>query len=145
MQCSPGFYPNVDNRICMPCSANCLVCSTALTCTSCAGGFTPYNGYCIIAGDPCAPGQFRSNAGCVSSCPYGTFGQDGYCIRRCGAGLYYWNGGCYETCPANLRTQDGCVVVCPTGFTPQNNVCVLSSPQQICNSGQFYNTLTRLC
>lgn len=142
--CDPGFYPDQQTRVCLPCSANCASCSGPSVCTFCTSGTTLNNGVCVTSSLNCPSGQFKYNDICVNSCPAGAFNREGYCVRQCATNLYYWQGGCYEICPTNLRTADACALVCPIGFVKKDLVCVPISNQQ-CAPSQYFNSVIGIC
>lgn len=73
--CDSGFYPNNQNRVCLPCSSGCAICTESSTCNSCLSGYSVSNGVCVISSFNCPTGQVRLNDNCVSSCPAGTFNR----------------------------------------------------------------------
>ena len=139
--CSPGYYPNLVNRVCEACSSGCFSCLSASYCISCNTGFELKDNECVLS-ESCGDGSYKYQSQCLPSCPLGTFARNGFCLRECPAGTKKYQFGCYDTC-LTLSTPDACVSSCPIGFTRDGNDCVLNT--QACPLGQYFNALSNQC
>ena len=121
--CPQGTYPVTVNSssTCMLCTQNCLVCSSAASCSKC-------NNVTVL---------FSSNGTvqCLSYCPLGYFNASGVCTlcpsncSSCVFSVTYGEPSC-QTCVIGTYLLDGeCLSVCPPGYYE-----IMSGSEGVCDS-----------
>ncbi len=140
LNCSDSEY--VKGNECLPCSgalSNCLTCSGANTCTTCANGYTLKNGQCV--GIDCAAGSYLNTSKNPASCdscssPCATCSGSATSCSSCVSG-YKLSG---STCVQKSCTEMGYLNECPAGYinypvTIGSNTCATcKKPGDYCAS-----------
>ncbi len=142
--CTPGFYEEVDNNICMPCKSGCLTCieselTNCLTCTNATSIYYKHLG-ANTCGLTCPNGQFISAAIpniCQMCSPECTL-----CIDNAKKCLNL------TSCTSNfffLSTNSSCLTICPdryyaNGFNQQCTLC--DNGCSTCSAAGTLNCLT---
>ena len=157
--CPTGTFPKSSaNRECSACRANCAVCSSYSTCTTCASGFSLINGYCSTS---CPSGQYKSGTSCFScpamcrTCTSATTCTS--CNSTSGVTYYLMSNTassqtlCYASCPSMyypdssgwcLKCMASCTACssannctgCRLGYTLTNGICKNTTHTTPCTS-----------
>ncbi|KAF0041091.1 hypothetical protein F2P81_006989 [Scophthalmus maximus] len=164
--CPRRAYPDRGHYACLPCIANCELCTDGNICAKCLEHYKLQNGVCQMAS--CHIGQVQDpDTGecidCEMGCKACSTGDpemcnscvEGYvlfrhqCRRHCPRSTYEdWGRGLCLSCPApctDCRSDTRCLV-CQPGyflhgyFLDQDSSCVVQCP-----SGSYANSATQLC
>ncbi|XP_063337181.1 proprotein convertase subtilisin/kexin type 5 isoform X2 [Pelmatolapia mariae] len=147
--CPRGFYPDRGHYACLPCIANCELCTDGNICAKCRGHYKLHNGVCQTA--LCGIGQVQDpdtgecidcEIGCktcytdpeiCSSCVEGYFLFRHQCRRHCPQSTYEDRSRrvCLS-CPApceDCRNNTHCFA-CQAGYFLNEGQCIKQCPQQ---------------
>lgn len=148
--CPRGFYPDRGHYACLPCMANCELCTDGSMCAKCREHYKLQNGVCQTAS--CAVGQVQDpdtgecidcEMGCktcstedpeiCNSCAEGYFLFRHQCRRHCPQSTYEdWGRGLCLPCPApctDCRGNARCLA-CQPGYFLNGGDCLKQCPQQ---------------
>ncbi|XP_034443349.1 proprotein convertase subtilisin/kexin type 5 [Hippoglossus hippoglossus] len=148
--CPRGLYPDRGHYACLPCIANCELCTDGNICAKCREHYKLQNGVCQTAS--CSTGQVQDpdtgecidcEMGCkacstgdpeiCSSCLEGYFLFRHQCRRHCPQSTYEdWGRGVCLSCPAlctDCRSDTRCLA-CQPGYFLNGGECIKQCPQQ---------------
>lgn len=109
-ECPKGFYPDNENKICLPCNNRCSTCNGPDLCEECKPEFDNLDGKCI---NKCKEGEFRKNDTC-ESCG----------IDNCSACILLDGKTSCVDCKDKIPFNGDCVEGCPNGFFEQDRKCL---------------------
>ena len=163
-ECPPGYYPDDEYRICLSCSVNCNLCSSAhpSVCMGCDQNYTLINGSCSPL---CPVGSFYSHESdsyclpchyscytCIgrydracTSCKSGLFLMDGVCINpvtECGDRMYKDTYNSCKPCPLGCLkciSHDNCFQ-CTKESHSSDHMCSMDCP-----GGFFFRKSSHRC
>ncbi|XP_028305853.1 proprotein convertase subtilisin/kexin type 5 [Gouania willdenowi] len=148
--CPRGLYPDRGHYACLPCIANCELCTDGNICAKCREHYKMQNGVCVAAS--CGTGQVQDldtgecidcEVGCktcstddsdvCNSCVEGYFLFIHQCRRHCPQSTYEdWDRGVCVSCPApceDCRTNTECLA-CRPGYFLNGGQCMKECPKQ---------------
>jgi hypothetical protein len=133
-QCKTGYYWNVTTKACAPCHTGCLYCSVSDRCMTCDKGYysdsLSYCRACIANCDVCP------DAGNCTTCKTKFYYDNSTTTKKC------------TDCDNNCATCAGAGSKnCTTCVTNASWVSPATSGPAACqcNSGQIYNSTTKVC
>jgi proprotein convertase subtilisin/kexin type 5 len=133
LSCPNGYY--ASSNICLPCTVNCLSCTSSSQCQYC---FIPYALYTVNA----------TTSTCNLICPNGTITTidtvsfkyvcescGGFC-QTCQTSITY----CLSCISGYILNNNTCVSTCPVGTWQIAGICKICSPAcQACSASNPYN------
>ncbi|XP_029289217.1 proprotein convertase subtilisin/kexin type 5-like [Cottoperca gobio] len=148
--CPRGLYPDRGHYACLPCIANCELCTDGNICAKCREHYKLQNGVCQTAS--CNTGQVQDpdtgecidcEMGCktcstedpeiCNSCVEGYFLFRHQCRRHCPQSTYEdWGSGVCLSCPApctDCRSNTRCLA-CQPGYFLNGGDCIKQCPPQ---------------
>ena len=159
--CPSATYLSITSNLCITCGNNCLVCTSATTCTTCNNSTSLYLGYCIST----CPAGYTSVSNVCTACQTGckicsdlntctncnsglTNDNNGTCSYSnnitCSAGYYPNTLGncsqCYPTCKTCSGNSVSDCLTCYSGATFSNGICTTN-----CNTDSYYSTSAGSC
>lgn len=149
-RCPDGAYgfTSAGTNICLPCTNNCLTCTTSTYCLTCST-----RTYLDISTHTCVPycplGSYltpdRACIVCPSNCSRCTYGTTGVVCTECVAGYQIRDGGhCVSACMSGFISVAGrchkCVGNCLTCLSLAYNGCSTCLPAHYLLGGVCYAT-----
>ncbi|KAJ8248760.1 hypothetical protein GJAV_G00227440 [Gymnothorax javanicus] len=117
LHCPRGFYPRRGQYACLPCMANCELCTDANICAKCAGNYRLQQGLCQRA--DCGEGQVADPErgeciNCAAGCKTCSSDDPELC-GSCAAGYFLHRQQCRRHCPQKTYADgdSGSCVSCP--------------------------------
>ncbi|KAA8592193.1 hypothetical protein FQN60_017648 [Etheostoma spectabile] len=140
--CPEGFFHS-SRRLCEPCPADCIICSSADHCLHCSPGHKLRNGQCVAL--ECSSGEvadaenedcFPCDEGC-EQCEHKDSGgqtQETVCLK-CEDGYYQLGTDCHQSCPDQTYSENNTMICAPC----EDKQCVICDQTQCywCEEG-FY-------
>uniref|UniRef100_A0AAZ1XTH8 TNFR-Cys domain-containing protein n=1 Tax=Oreochromis aureus TaxID=47969 RepID=A0AAZ1XTH8_OREAU len=140
--CPRGFYPDRGHYACLPCIANCELCTDGNICAKCRGHYKLHNGVCQTA--LCSIGQVQDpDTGECIDCEIGCktcYTEDPEICSSCVEGYFLFRHQCRRHCPQSTyedRSRRVCLS-CPAPCEDcrNNTHCFACQPGYFLNEGQ---------
>lgn len=124
---------------CSRCIPNCLSCSSALTCSTCASGYGLTNSgcspYCLNTTLISSTTNNTCNHTCFSNCSI-CFGPNANQCLLCGSGLLLQSGVCTSVCSGSTFASGTQCILCPL----ECQTCSSLKNCLTCNNGYYYDS-----
>nr|XP_043891242.1 proprotein convertase subtilisin/kexin type 5 isoform X2 [Solea senegalensis] len=140
--CPRGLYPDRGHYVCMPCIANCELCTDGYICAKCREHYKLKNGVCQTAS--CDTGQVQDpDTGecidCAMGCKTCSTENPEIC-NSCGEGYFLFRHQCRRHCPQGTYEDGGrgVCLFCPAPCTDcrSDTSCLACQPDYFLNGGE---------